>query len=110
MILASVFNEVAPCSMSAIVLSKSTVHCHKKKKLAHQIQKNIRSSSSKSIVYWDGKLLPDATGDVIHKVDRPSVLITSLNDGSTKLTGVQKQTSGTGKAAADVVFELPKSW
>ena len=65
----SVINKVAPCSISSVVLSKSTVNCHRKKhcqELAHQIQKNI---SSKSIVYWDGKLLHDVTGYISHKID-----------------------------------------
>ena len=65
---------------------------------------------SKSVVHWDGKLPPDFTGDNIHKVDRLSVVITSLIDGSTKLLGVPKLTSGSGRAAADVVFELLQSW
>ena len=75
--LASVVNEVAQCSILVIVLLKCRVHHHRKKcqKQTHQVQKNFSSSSSKSKVDWDGKLLHDVTGDVSHKIDR----LTSYN-------------------------------
>jgi len=110
MILASVVNE-AGCSTSAAVLSKSTVHRHRqrcRRRAAEQIKENF--VAGKSVVHWDGKLLPDVTGDDSGQVDRLPVLISSLDDGSTKLLGVPKLSSGSGRAAADAVHELLALW
>jgi len=50
------------------------------------------------------------TGVVTTKVDRSTVMISSLADGTIKLLGVPKLTSGSGQAAAEAVLELLKSW
>jgi hypothetical protein len=62
------------------------------------------------VVHWDGKLLPDTTGQNIDHVDRLPVLLSSLVDGKTKLLGVPKLNSGSGQAAADAVLDLLNSW
>jgi hypothetical protein len=110
MIIASVVNEVG-CSTSAAVLSKSTLHRQRqlrRREAAERIKADF--CASKSVVHWDGKLLPDVTGDDTSHVDRLPVLISSLTDGSTKLLGVPKLCSGSGQAAADAVHELLISW
>jgi hypothetical protein len=110
MILASAINE-AGCSTSAAILSKSTVHRLRKQHrvmAAQEIRKNYHPT--KSVVHWDGKLLPDVTGVDTNHVDRLPVLLSSLVDGETKLLGVPKLTSGTGQAAAEAIHELLNSW
>jgi hypothetical protein len=110
MIMASLVNEV-DCSTTAAVLSKSTVH--RQRQLMHQeAAKEIKDNcqASKSVVHWDGKLLPDMTGVDTNKVDRLPVMISSLADGTIKLLEVPKLTSGPGQAAAEAVLELLKSW
>jgi len=64
----------------------------------------------KSVVHWDGKLLPDVTGEEGSNADRLSVLLTSLEDGSNKLLAVPKLASGSGKAACDAVMQEFTSW
>ena len=110
MILASAFNE-AGVPTSDTVFSKSTMHRHRKlrrQQAAARIKEDY--TPSKSIVHWDGKLLPDVTGEVTNNVDRLPVLLSSLVDGTTKLLGVPKLASGSGRAAADAVYEHIKSW
>jgi hypothetical protein len=109
MILASVVNEVG-CATPSTVLSKSTVHRQRqryRRKAAEQIKNDF--VPCKSVVHWDGKMLPDVTGEDHGSVDRLPVLISSLVDGSTKLLGVPKS-NGSGWAAADAVIEQLKSW
>ena len=60
-------------------------------------------------VHWDGKLLPD-TDESTQIVDPIDVLLTSSEDCSTKLLGVPKLLSGTGKETADAVKGLLESW
>jgi len=56
MILASLVNEVG-CSTSSVVLSRSTVHRQRCcREAAEQIKEDF--SVGKSIVHWDGKLMP----------------------------------------------------
>ena len=60
---------------------------------------------TKSVVHWDGKLLPGNSGD-----ERLPVWITSLIDGNSKLLGAPKLASGRGKAAADTVIQYLIEW
>jgi len=110
MILASVVNEVGG-STSAAVLSKSTIH-RKRQICRREASKQIKEAyvGSKSVIHWDGKLLPNVTGNDSCHVDRLPVLISALHDGSTKLLGVPKLSSGSGQAAAQAVHELLISW
>lgn len=57
-------------------------------------------------VHWDGKLLPDLTGN--KKVDRLPVIVTGTDVDS--LLGVPKLISGTGQAQADAVVSCLNSW
>lgn len=110
MITASVVNEVG-CSTSSGVLSKSTIH-RRRQLFRETAAKKIKTDfqSSKSIVHWDGKLLPDIGGDDTSLVDRLAILITSGADGSVKLLGVPKITEGTGNAAAKSVLDHMEMW
>ena len=95
MITASVLNKVGVPART-VSLSKSTIHRQRQKqrqKSAQQIRQGF--SSTKSVVHWDGKLLPDAD-ESTQLVDRMAVLLTSSEDSSTKLLGVPKLLSGTG--------------
>ena len=107
MILASVVNE-AGCSTSSVPLSKSTVHRHRQRR-REEAAKEIKANynTTKSVVHWDGKMLPDVSGKL---VDRLPVLVSSLVDGTIKLLGVPPLTSGSGKAAADAVVDHLKLW
>ena len=110
MSLASVVNE-AGSSTSSVVLSRSTVH-RQRQLFRQESADKIKASYCpvKSIVHWDGKLLPDVSGGEYDQVDRLPVLLSSLEDGSNKLLGVPKLHSGSGKAAADAVFHELSSW
>ena len=63
---------------------------------------------SKSVVHWDGKLLPNITGT--NKVDQLPVVISSLVDGNIKLLEVSRLSSGSEQVTADAVLILVKSW
>ena len=89
MIAASVLNTAGVPS-STVSLLKSTIHRQRQKqrqKSAQEIRQGF--SSTKSVVHWDGKLLPD-TDESTQLVDRIAVLLTSSEDSSTKLLGVPK--------------------
>ena len=109
MIAASVLNTAGVPS-STVSLSKSTIH-HQRQKQRQKSAQKIRQgfSSTKSVVHWDGKLLPD-TDESTQLVDRTAVLLTSSEDSSTKSLGVPKLLSGTGKETADAVKGLLESW
>ena len=74
----------------------------------------IRDSykASKSVVHWDGKLLPDFAGSASSTslVERLAVLVPSTVDGTTKLLGVPKLHAGTGEAAASAVVANLEQW
>ena len=110
MIVASVLNIAGS---SPNVLSRSTVHRHRQKR-RRQLAGMIRSSYqvTKSVVHWDGKLLPDVAGPASSTslVERLSILVTSTADGITKLLGVPKLPAGTGEAAASAVIEHLFQW
>ena len=110
MVLASVVNQ-AGAFTSSVVLSKNTVHRQQqlfRKESAQKITEQY--CLVKSVVHWDGKLLPDVTGEEGSNVDRLPVLLTSLEDGSNKLLAVLKLASGSGKAACDAIMQELTSW
>lgn len=114
MIAASILNE-AGCSTETVVLSKSTVHRQRqkhRKTAAEIIKENYISNSSKSIVHWDSKLLPDISGQAGAKVNRLPVILTCLVDGSTKLLGVPilSEDCAAGQGGANAVFDQLQSW
>ena len=65
---------------------------------------------TKSVVHWNGKLLPYVTGVDADKVDRQPVLPSSPVDGDTKLLGVPKVKSGSGLVVAEAIIALVNSW
>ena len=84
MIAVSVLNTAGVPSRT-VSLSKSTIHRQRQKlqqKLAQEIRQGF--SSTKSVVHWDGKLLPD-TDESTQLGDRIAFLLTSFEDSSTKL-------------------------
>ncbi|KAI6658846.1 hypothetical protein LOD99_15171 [Oopsacas minuta] len=84
MIAESVLNTAGVPS-STVSLSKSTIHRQRQKqrqKSAQEIRQGF--SSTKSVVHWDGKLLPD-TDESTQLIDRIAVLLASFEDSSTKL-------------------------
>ena len=109
MITAFVLNT-AGVPASIVSLSKSSIHRQRQKqrqKSAQEIHQGF--SSPKSVVHWDGKLLPD-TDESTQLVERMAVLLTSSEDSSTKLLGVPKLLSATGKETANAVIGLLESW
>ena len=109
MITASVLNKVG-VPANTVSLSKSSIHRQRQKQRYKSAKDNRQGfSSTKSVVHWDGKLLPD-TDESTQLVDRMAVLLTSSEDSSTKLLGVPKLLSGTGKETADAVKGLLESW
>jgi hypothetical protein len=107
-IISSVLNKSGEGIASA-VLSKSTLH-RRCQKLRRAAAKNIQVeySVNKSVVHWDGKLVPDTEASGL--VERLPVLLTDVSDGSVKLLGAPKLPSGTGKDAANVVANQLMSW
>lgn len=57
-------------------------------------------------VHWDGKMLPELMGN--DKVDRLPVIISGA--GLSKLLGVPRLPSGTGKAMAEAVIDCLEDW
>ena len=97
MIAASVLNTAGVPSSTTVSLSKTTIYRQRQKqrqKSAQEIRQGF--SSTKSVVHWDGKFLPD-TDESAQLVDLIAVLLTSSEDSSTKLLGVPKLLSGTVK-------------
>ena len=95
-------------NMKAFTLSRSTIrrrrrnHCQL---FAFEILNNF-SPNGTLTVHWDGKLLPDLTGN--KKVDRLPILVSCK--GETQLLSVPKLTSGTGEAQARAVCQVLKQW
>lgn len=108
MIMATVMNVLG--TDSSLVPSKSTIHRHRQQNritIAESIKKSY--DVTKSVVHWDGKLIPDVSGsDAL--IDRLPVLLSSVTDGTIKLLGVPSLDCGTGRAAAEAVHEQLKSW
>ncbi|GBN19797.1 hypothetical protein AVEN_62835-1 [Araneus ventricosus] len=96
-------------SVKSVVLSKCTIH-RERQRLQRETAEQLKTHfvASKSVVHWDGKLLSDLSAKSTEKIDRHHlvVLVSSLQDGSTKLLGIPKLLSGSGKAAADAIMEL----
>ena len=66
------------------------------------------------IVHWDGKILPDTTGECL-MVDRLPIHITGTDipkkGESAQLLGVPRLTEGgTGRAQADAVISVLRDW
>ena len=112
-IIASVLNE-AGGGICSTIISKSTLHTRRQLLRAirsDRIHKNY--SAVRSVVHWDGKLLPDivGSGSSTLSVDRLAILLTNLIDNvSTKLLGVPKLPSGIGRAAAAAVTDCSEYW
>jgi hypothetical protein len=110
MIMASVINEAGGSSES-LPMSKSSMHRHRqhlRKLSAQDIKHNF--TATKSVVHWDGKLMPGVSDNDVVKVDRLPVLMTSAVDGSTKLLGVPALPSGTGRDTSQAVINQLQSW
>lgn len=74
---------------------------------AVEIKDNFCTTAS--VVHWDGKLLPNVANG-IGVIERLPVLVTSLVDGDSKLLGVPKLPSVTGRLTADAVYDQLQSW
>lgn len=110
MLVASVQNVAGSSSAN---ISRSSLHRHRlrrRKELATAI--HVSYKTSKSVVHWDGKLLPDCAGPASSTalVERLAVLLTSTANGVTKLLGVPQLDVGTGAAAASAVMDNLVHW
>ena len=94
-----------------VTLSRSTVHRARvtsRAETAVQVRRQFLSDSAGTplVVHWDGKLLPDTTGN--EKVDRLPVIVTG--NQIEQLLGVPKLPSGTGEAQANAVLRCLDDW
>ena len=94
--------------ISNIPLSRQSIRRRRQKCRQNQAN-NIKSQfqpDSFVIIHWDGKLMPDLTGD--SKVDRLPVIATQGK--KSQLLSVPKLTSGTGKEQAEAVIAAIEEW
>jgi hypothetical protein len=92
----------------AIALNRSTIRRQRRlhrEKFSASIVADFKPTTAVT-VHWDGKLMPDLTGN--DKVDRLPILVSTLGD--TKLLGIPKISAGTGQAEAQAVFDAIKRW
>src|SRR6218665_116074 len=99
------YNTIQYNTMLNVVLQSlqrvSTIH------RVARLQNRLGRTSTRPFKYtmhWDGKFLRDVTGIDTNKIDRLTVLVTSLVGGDKKILGVPKLASGSGKAAAYPAF------
>lgn len=93
---------------SDISISRSTIQRRRKmaRKELNCLIQNTFSPNYPLVVHWDGKMLPNIVGT--GKIDRLPVLVSG--DGEEKLLGVPMLAAGTGKNAADEIYELLAKW
>lgn len=95
-------------STDELAINRSTIR-RTRIKTRERIAASIKQSFTVDIpliVHWDGKLLPDVTGT--DKVDRLPVLVSGGE--MSKLLGVPRLPSGTGKAMADAIVGCLDDW
>ena len=94
------------------MLPKNTVHRQHQKRseeAAKEIKEDYISNRSKCVVHRDEKLLPGVSGQT-GQVDRLPALLTSLEDGCTKLLGVPKFSSSADQNTSNaIIAELHSS-
>ena len=89
-------------------LSAASIRCCRRshrEQFADEVLKNF-SPNAPLTVHWDGKLLPDLTGN--KSVDRLPILGSFGED--TQLLSVPKIVAGTGEAQANAVYQALKDW
>lgn len=95
--------------ISTLTLNRSSIqrqrqHC--RAECAEKIQQSFQPGGV-LVVHWDGKLLPDLSGQEM--VDRLPILVSST-DGDVQLLAVPKIPAGTGSAQARAVFDALNEW
>lgn len=91
-----------------VILSHSTVHRRRnkhRKAIAEASNRNLDRENITTL-HWDGKLLPDITGEDI--VDRLPILVSGYN--VEELLAVPKLTVATGKSQAEVILEAVQEY
>jgi len=83
MIMDTVLNDMG--ANPSLVPSRSIIHCHRQQNRTETAEAIKRDyCSTKSVVHWDEKLLPNFSGTESF-LDKLPVLLSSLIDGTTKL-------------------------
>lgn len=96
------------CNPASLPISRSTIR-RARKKARTEYNSNIKKKfdiDSPLVIHWDGKLMPDITGN--NKVERLPILVSG--NGCEKLLGVPKLTSATGEKISDAVFDIMQQW
>ena len=100
--------------VSSLTINKSSIHRQRQQcraQYATDIKQNFRPDTA-LIVHWDGKILPDITGQEM--VDRLPILVSSCGQSTdargSQLLVVPKLLSGTGAAQASAVFDALNEW
>lgn len=95
-------------NISDLALNRSSIRRQRIKTREITAAKLIQSFNRDAafVVHWDGKLLPDLTGN--EKIDRLPILVS--NYGSSQLLAVPKLKSGTGDAQARAILNTLEHW
>lgn len=96
------------CNPASLPISRSSIR-RARKKARMEFSANIKETFEPTyplVIHWDGKLLPDITGN--KKVERLPILVSG--NGFEKLLGVPKLTAGTGENMSDAVFDAMEQW
>ena len=72
----------------------------------HEKNRFLQMANKCLTVHWDGKLLPDITGE--EKVDRLPIIVTGIN--VEEMLAVPKLSSGSGAEQANAVFKALTDW
>lgn len=91
-----------------IVISRSTLR-RQRRAIREKISNDIKQTFISHVpltIHWDGKIMPDITGN--ENVDRLPILVSG--GGKSKLLGVPKLASGSGEHVADAVVKCLQDW
>jgi len=92
----------------ALALNRSTINRQRRlhREATAASIKDAYKPNTALTVHWDGKLMPDLTGN--EKVDRLPILVSTM--GEKKLLSIPKIPTGTGQAQAQAVFDAIEEW
>ena len=91
-----------------MAISHSTIHKNRievRKAIAEDLKVALQIAPS-VVIHWDGKLLPDITGQT--KVGRLPIILSGVN--TQQLLGVPKLSRGTGLQQALAIYEAINEW
>jgi len=102
---------LTPASRSTLRRSRMMTRTALAEDIKTSFQEFINAEEPPLIVHWDGKLLPDLTGEGEgNLVDRLPIIVSSPALEKEKLLGMPKLPAGTGAAMATKVEEVLGEW